>query len=212
MSRVQRRRDRRRQELVHLARQIIARKGISGLTVQDVTEAADMAVGSFYTYFPSKEALLEAAIWEDLQRLGDPDNPAVQDLPLDQRRQAQLHQTFAFVEAHRELMQAVFGPGGSPEQLERGMALLERRVREGIAKTTPLPESVIEWMAPLLSGLIAGGIRYLLAHPEVSAAEMAARTVSLLRPIQAQLASPGRGPDAASSAPEEPSSTPSQPA
>ncbi len=186
-TRAQRRRDRRRQQLIEAARQIIAGKGLAGLTVQDVTETADMAVGSFYTYFPSKEALLEAAIWEDLQQLGAPDNPLVQDMPPEQRRYAQLLEVFRFVEAHRDLMQAVFGPGGAPEEFERGITLIEMRTAEGLRRTTALPDDVIEWVTALLAGMIAGGIRYLLAHPETTAEDMTLHTLSLLRPIADQM-------------------------
>lgn len=194
-----RRRERRRQQLIDAARQIITAKGIAALTVQDVTEAADMAVGSFYTYFPSKEALLEAAIWEPLQQLGDPDDPALQALPLAERRQRQLQRTFAFVETHRDLMAAVFGPGGLPEQFDRGMDLLESRIAAGLERTTSLPSEVIAWIAPLVGGMIAGGIRYLLAHPEVSAAEMTQRTALVLRPLEQYLA-PGASSEAGNDA------------
>ena len=187
ITRAQRRRDRRRQQIIDAARQIIASKGLAGLTVQDVTETADMAVGSFYTYFPSKEALLEAAIWEDLQKLGDPANPRVQDMPLEQRRYIQLLEVFHFVEDHRDLMAAVFGPDGPSEQFQRGLALIETRTAEGLRRTTALPETIIEWVTPLLAGMIAGGVRYLLAHPEVSAEDMTLHTLSLLRPIADQM-------------------------
>jgi len=186
-TRSERRRSRRRRKIINAARRIIAEKGLAGLTVQDVTETADMAVGSFYTYFPSKEALIEAAVWEDLQRLGAPDNPLVQGMAVNQRRQFQLLQVYQFVENQRELMQAVFGPNGSPKQFERALKLIENRTAEGVRRTTPLPEEAIQWIAPLLGGLIAGGIRYLLAHPDVSAEEMAMRTISLLRPIAEQM-------------------------
>lgn len=186
-SRSERRRSRRRQQIIDAARQIIAEKGLAGLTVQDVTEVADMAVGSFYTYFPSKEALIEAAVWEDLQRLGAPDNPLVQGMAIEMRRQAQLFQVFKFVEDHRNLMAAVFGPGGSPEQFERALSLIETRTAEGLRLTTRLPEDAIAWITPLLGGLVAGGIRYLLAHPEASAEEMTVRTLSLLRPVAEQI-------------------------
>lgn len=182
-TRAERRRDRRRKEIIEAARQIITNKGIAGLTIQDVTATADMAVGSFYTYFPSKEALLEAAVWEELQQLGDPTNPHIQQMPLEKRRYSQLLEVFRFVEEHRDLMQAVFGPRGSSEQFHRGIALIETRVAEGVRSTTDLPEPVIQWISPLLAGMLAGGIRYLLAHPETSAEEMTWRTISLLRPI-----------------------------
>ncbi len=183
ISRSERRRRRRRQELIAAAQQIVAQKGIAGLTVLEVTEVADMAVGSFYTYFPSKEALLEAAIWEDLQRLGDPDDLEARGLPLKQIHYIRLLQVFQFFESHRGLMQAVFGPNGSPEQFYRGIRLMERRIKASLQESLSLPDEVAEWMAVLLGGMTAGGIRYLLENPQVSAEEMTQRVLMLLRPL-----------------------------
>jgi AcrR family transcriptional regulator len=48
---------------------LIAAKGVSGLRVQEVTELADVALGSFYNYFASKDELVEAIITETLSDL-----------------------------------------------------------------------------------------------------------------------------------------------
>ncbi|HID33055.1 MAG TPA: TetR/AcrR family transcriptional regulator [Anaerolineae bacterium] len=189
-TRSERRRSRRRQRLIDAAREIIAHKGLSKLTVQDVTEEADMAVGSFYTYFPNKQALIEAAIWEDLHQLADPKQPELNALPPEERYVQQLLQAFQFVDEHRALFQAVFGPRHAPEHYERALNLLEDRVAEGLRVNMGLSEEAIAWIAPLVSGLIAGGIRYLLAHPELSAEQVAARTVALLRPLSEQAPDP----------------------
>ena len=45
-------------QLMNAATEIIATKGLSGLTMQAVAEIVDCAVGTIYTYFPSKTALL----------------------------------------------------------------------------------------------------------------------------------------------------------
>ena len=182
-TRSERRRNRRRQRLIDAARKIIARKGLAGLTVQDVTEEADMAVGSFYTYFPNKAALIEAAVWDDLQELGAPDDLMAQGYPVERVHFLRLLRIFEFFEAHRPLMQAVFGPDGPPDQYHRGIRLMEERLVEGLQETLGLAEEQARWMAPLLAGMIAGGLRYLIEHPEVSAREMAERVDSLLRPI-----------------------------
>jgi AcrR family transcriptional regulator len=183
-SRSQRRRDRRRQALINAAQQLIAQNGIASLTVLDVTDLADMAVGSFYTYFPSKEALLEAAIWEDMEGLGQPDpNWAQGGISPNQLQGVQLLRTLKFFEEHRALMQAVFGPGGSPEQFYRGIRMMERGITESLELMGFVPAERIDWIATLLGGIVSGGIRYLLDHPEVSAEEMTGRIMSLLRPL-----------------------------
>ncbi len=182
-SRSQRRRSRQRQRLIDAARRIIAQKGLAGLTVQAVTEEADMAVGSFYTYFPNKEALIEAAIWDDLKRLGEPDDLLAQGLPLDQVHAQRLLRIFQFFEDHRDLMRAVFGPDGAPEQFNRGVKLMETTMAATMEEELGLPAEATSWIAALLSGMIAGGLRYLLEHPEVSAQEMTQRMLTLLHPL-----------------------------
>ncbi len=58
------RRERRKEEtrslLLHTAMKLFAKKGIFDTTVEEITEAADVGKGTFFNYFPSKEAILEA--------------------------------------------------------------------------------------------------------------------------------------------------------
>ncbi|WP_354698935.1 hypothetical protein DSM112329_04634 [Paraconexibacter sp. AEG42_29] len=67
------RRDRRRERtfglLIGAARTLIADKGVAGLRIGDVTEAADVGRGSFYNYFESKEQLVEAVLRDSIQAL-----------------------------------------------------------------------------------------------------------------------------------------------
>jgi AcrR family transcriptional regulator len=52
--------ERRRGDLLDAARQIVLDKGVAGLTVDEVTVRAEVAKGTFYLYFRSKEQLLGA--------------------------------------------------------------------------------------------------------------------------------------------------------
>lgn len=54
-----------------VARAVIAEKGVGGLRVSDVTERADVAFGSFYTYFDSKAEVIEAVIADTVSALAD---------------------------------------------------------------------------------------------------------------------------------------------
>ncbi len=42
--------------------EIIARRGLEGLVIQDITETADVGYGSFYSHFTSKDAVVAAVI------------------------------------------------------------------------------------------------------------------------------------------------------
>lgn len=68
-SRTDRRRALTRQRLLAAGRRLIAEKGVAGLRIQDITEEADVALGSFYNYFATKEELVEAVVAESLTEL-----------------------------------------------------------------------------------------------------------------------------------------------
>lgn len=69
ISRVQRRKQRTRAALISAAQGFIA-EGRLSVPVLDITQAADVGMGSFYNYFDSKEELFAAAVAEALEAHG----------------------------------------------------------------------------------------------------------------------------------------------
>lgn len=61
--------DRRSAEILDSIRQIFATKGFDGASMQDLARAAEMSVGNFYRYFPSKAAIIDAMINRDLEEI-----------------------------------------------------------------------------------------------------------------------------------------------
>jgi AcrR family transcriptional regulator len=70
-SRRDRKRDRTRNELVGSARALIAERGVASLRVIDVTERSDVALGSFYSHFETKEEIVEAVVADAISSLAD---------------------------------------------------------------------------------------------------------------------------------------------
>lgn len=68
-TRYDRRRARTRGVLLAAGRTLIGTHGVAGLKIQDITEEADVALGSFYNYFSSKEDLVEAVVEELLAEM-----------------------------------------------------------------------------------------------------------------------------------------------
>jgi AcrR family transcriptional regulator len=64
-----RRRARTRQKLTDAARTLISEKGVAGLRISQITERADVALGSFYNHFESKEELVEAVVEDTIVAL-----------------------------------------------------------------------------------------------------------------------------------------------
>ena len=65
-SRVERRKQATRERLIQAIYTLTAQQGVEAIKIQDIAEAADIATGSFYNYFKTKEELLTEAIREKL--------------------------------------------------------------------------------------------------------------------------------------------------
>jgi len=70
-SRRDRRKELTRARIIAAARALITEKGVAGLRIGEITEHADVALGSFYNYFSSKEELVEAVVSEILAALAE---------------------------------------------------------------------------------------------------------------------------------------------
>jgi AcrR family transcriptional regulator len=70
-NRNQRRRQRTRESILAAAELVFRRKGIDGTTVNDITEQADVAYGSFYNHFKSIDEVVSALVAASLQRVAD---------------------------------------------------------------------------------------------------------------------------------------------
>jgi AcrR family transcriptional regulator len=66
-----RRRQRTRETILAAAERVFRRKGIDATTVNDVTEAADVAYGSFYNHFKSIEEVVSALVEASLRRVAE---------------------------------------------------------------------------------------------------------------------------------------------
>ena len=70
-TRLDRRKARTRRALLDAARAVMAERGHSEVSIQEITDRADVGFGSFYNHFTSKSELFEAAVAEVLEEHGD---------------------------------------------------------------------------------------------------------------------------------------------
>lgn len=66
--RVERRKARTRAALLAAARELFAANGFQDTAIAEIADRADIAIGSFYNYFRTKEELLDALLEEELTR------------------------------------------------------------------------------------------------------------------------------------------------
>lgn len=69
-TRLERRKARTRQALLSAAREILAAGGSTDVSIQEITDRADVGFGSFYNHFTSKTELFEAAVAGVLEEHG----------------------------------------------------------------------------------------------------------------------------------------------
>lgn len=112
--RLQRRREQTARTLLDAARTVLANKGYHATKIVDIARAARVGVGTFYLYYPTKEALflelVEDAVGQLKSQL-DEVRAAVTD-PIEQARTRTLT-FFRFASDNRELFRIVFGHGAS---------------------------------------------------------------------------------------------------
>ncbi len=58
-------------EILDSVKSVFAAKGFEGASMQDLARAAGMSAGNFYRYFPSKDAIIEAIVERELERVAD---------------------------------------------------------------------------------------------------------------------------------------------
>ncbi len=66
-----RRKRKTRQKLLNAALRLMAENGMEGVSINEITEEADVGFGSFYNHFPSKEAIYETLQEEMIGQFGD---------------------------------------------------------------------------------------------------------------------------------------------
>lgn len=60
-----------RQKLVDVARQLFAKNGLNGTTMNDIAQASGKGRRTLYTYFKRKDDVYYAVIESELERLSD---------------------------------------------------------------------------------------------------------------------------------------------
>jgi AcrR family transcriptional regulator len=69
-----------RARLVDAARAVFARQGIDATRINEITDEADVGFGSFYNYFESKEAIVEAVLEQTASATGAAIDEATADV------------------------------------------------------------------------------------------------------------------------------------
>src|SRR6266702_7099959 len=119
-----RRRERTRSELLEAARQVFAARGYHDASIAEITELADMAVGTFYLYFRDKEEAFDTLLQEGLHSIGEQITKAVEQVPPEQILETTIRTVFHLAYQQSDLFRLALTGGGKFTQAFRAQAWL----------------------------------------------------------------------------------------
>ncbi|MEZ0366039.1 TetR/AcrR family transcriptional regulator [Mycobacterium sp. pUA109] len=189
MGRRARRKAEAKRRLLSAARQAIAQSGIVGVRISDVTALADLGFGTFYSYFESKEALVDAVAEEVLSGLGATIGGAALEFedPAEAasasyrrflrfgRDQPEFAKIIVELDRANDMFEDVVRPWAR-ETLERGQRLGRFDIPNVELCLTSVAASALAVISGILSGHIAAG-----PDTESSGAEMMLRAFGVDR-------------------------------
>jgi AcrR family transcriptional regulator len=146
-----------RARLIDAGRDVFTRQGLEEATIAQITAAADVGFGTFYLYFPTKEALYRAVVSTGFRDLGGQLEAVVpaDSTPWRAALRAGVETLFRFAMEHRDLFLLMFagrelgggqggGGGGRGPIVLWATAVVQAAARAECADSDPPAEEILE--------------------------------------------------------------------
>lgn len=184
LTRHQRRRLQTRNLLIQSTLELVLEKGYESISIQDITDRADLGRGTFYLHFKDKEEVIWTAFREFFQELEQEAHRHL-DRNLPQVEYHGLMNIFRHADVNRDLYRVMFGSRGSAILTGRVQDFLAEVFLRDIRNAPPPPEINFnlpeEFEAQLLTGVISRLLYWWLETPNgYTAEQMAAMTYMAL--------------------------------
>ena len=164
-----RRRRETRSRLLMAALKLMAERGMEGVAINEITEAADVGFGSFYNHFESKEAIYAAVLDWVFADFADAMEHGVGEIS-DPAEIIAVSTRYTLMRALREPVwgQFLVREGFSARSVDNGLGRrLLRDIRKGIAsKRLNVPDPLLGFVAVGGTTLGAISVGLQLAHPQ----------------------------------------------
>lgn len=176
------RRAKTRADLLAAARKVFAKKGYHDASILDITEAADVGVGTFYLHFADKDEAFNTLIDEVFHILEEQVITEVRSHEAITLT-VTVHSIFRHAYAQRDLFSIALASGAQVSRTIR----VEDTIAGGLIRVfeqVPQPEDLqgydIQLLARLVTGVIAQGIIWWFDQDEPGPEEMANNVLTLL--------------------------------
>jgi AcrR family transcriptional regulator len=178
VSRHERRRRQTRQQLIQAAVALVLEKGYEAVTIQEITDRADLGRGTFYIHFKDKEEAIWSAIQDGLRETEEETHRQYASPFPPQLEYYAYRNIFRHAERHQALYRVMLGGRGSAAMTARVQAHFAGEFRRdqaalsgGVFKEFTVPEEIL---AQVVTGSVIQAVRWWLETPNrYSADEMA---------------------------------------
>ena len=183
-TRHERRRLQTRKQLMQSTLELVLEKGYDAISIQDITDRADLGRGTFYIHFKDKEEVVWTAFRDLFQELEQEAHKQLDRL-MPQVEYYGLLNIFRHAEKNRDLYRVMFGGRGSAALMGRAQDFLAEAFLYDIRNTPEPPEVNFnipeEVEAQILVGVISRLLTWWLETSNTySAEQMAAMTYEAL--------------------------------
>lgn len=186
--RLTRRKMRTRQRLLDAAEQVFGEIGFQDATVLDITEAADVSKRTFYLHFDDKQAIIEALALRSFAELRQQiEESEEKHRQLDEMRdmfQYIVWQIFEYAASKPDLMQVIFGDGGSYRIRELTLQFTAQAWFDNFRMNCnwyPKAPVAPEILAHAIAGVVHSMMSWYVNHPDQYTTEqMAAMCTSVM--------------------------------
>ncbi|MFF8424390.1 MULTISPECIES: TetR/AcrR family transcriptional regulator [unclassified Streptomyces] len=172
-NRVDRRKARTRAALIAAAQRFLADQGRTDVSIQEITEAADVGFGSFYNHFTSKDELFDAAVARTLEEHGALLESVVGDLkdPAEIFA-ASVRLTGRLQRTHTQMARILVRTGMSYLTSDSGLAPQAMRDLRAAADTGRLDIDDPRTSVAMVGGALLGVLHLLETRPDLDAAHV----------------------------------------
>jgi AcrR family transcriptional regulator len=175
-TRHQRRRQRTRKQLQDAMLALVLERGFDSITIQEITDRADLGRGTFYFHFDSKEDALWSIVEDRIRRTEREVIERYEGILPEKPEYFGYKNIFQHIELNKEVYQVIVGSKGSQEVANRAKAyMVEETIRDmenfGIYQDLGQPKEIT---AQIVVGLIVSLAYWWLETPnEYTAKDLA---------------------------------------
>ena len=130
------------QSIQEATMRVIARKGMSAATMQEIADEAGVAKGTIYLYFRDRDELVEKTFETAIAQLGERIDAALEkELPFEEKLREALRVRLAFFRENREFFRLYLSlrmPEGTPQQQRRHKRTCHPQYRTRLQKFAEL--------------------------------------------------------------------------